>query len=356
MRISFNLRRVDGPYGGASQFVANLEEHLTKKGHEVFRHLPDGLDAIVIVSSQTYPLSTAYTIDAIGNYTFRQPNTLVVHRINTCDEQRGNDLGINRAVFRANRLADHTVFVSKFIEDLYRAQGLDPAGASSVILNGANDDIFHPRGRSEWKEGAKLRLVTHHWSSNYLKGFDIYERLDALLGEAPHNDLFEFSVIGSVPLGVRFCHARVEEHQTTTTLADILRQHHLYVTAARNEPGGNHPIEAMRCGLPVLYLRSGSLPEYCGTFGLEFTLVDFEARLLEARQRFPELRRAVLNCPFGAEDMATQWEGLLTRLVGERQANPCPAPRLGARLLRGFGNGKRRAQAWRRHWDRVWQE
>lgn len=131
-----------------------------------------------------------------------------------------------------------------------------------------------------------------------MKGFDIYERLDQLLGTAPFKDLFEFIFIGNVPVGVAFQKARVIPLLHGLVLAQALRQHHIYVTAARHEPGGNHYIEAMRCGLPVLYLRSGSLPEYCASYGVEFTLVHFEERLLEMCERYLEFRQRVLQFPY----------------------------------------------------------
>ena len=105
-------------------------------------------------------------------------------------------------------------------------------------------------------------------------------------------------------------------------LADEIRRHHVYLTAARHEPGGNHYIEGMCCGLPVLYLESGSLPEYCAPYGFSFTLNDFDQRLMEMRERYPALREAVLECPYGAGRMAKWYLGLFEALVRERRVRP----------------------------------
>ena len=43
-------------------------------------------------------------------------------------------------------------------------------------------------------------------------------------------------------------------------LADTIKGNHLYLTASINEPSGNHHIEALQCGLPILYLESGAPP------------------------------------------------------------------------------------------------
>jgi len=326
MRISINARFIKGPYGGGNQFVNTLEKYLRSKGHEVFRKLVPDLDLILIVSSQSELKITAYDIGSVADYIALNPNTVVVQRVNSCDEQRGRNLGINEAILKANRVADYTVFISSFVRDLFASKGLDLSKPNSVILNGADEEIFNSSGRAEWNPGEKLRIVTHHWSSNYMKGFNIYERLDQLLEIEPFKDLFKFTYIGNVPVGVFFKNTQVIAPTSGKGLADLLKQHHIYITAARNEAAGMHHIEGMRCGLPVLFLRSGALPEYCEPYGIGFTLVNFEEKLLEMRKRYPELREKVLECPYTGTWMASQYEKLFVQLVAERRKNPRLAP------------------------------
>ena len=333
MRISINANKIDGPYGGGNQFANALEKYLSAKGHEIFRTLVSNIDVILIVSSKTHPVTTSYTIEEISEYTKLNPNTIVVQRINTCDEQRGRDLGINRALLDANRLADYTVFVSSFIQELYKKHGMDMSKPYGIILNSADEEIFNPMGSAEWDGKEKLKIVTHHWSTNYMKGFDIYERLDQLLDISPFKDLFEFTYIGNIPLGVDFKNTQVIPPLYGPELASAIKQHHIYLTAARHEPGGNHYVEAMQCGLPVLFLRSGSLPEYCAPYGVEFTLVNFEEKLLEIREKYKELRQRVLKCPYSATRMTSQYEDLFKKLVIERRKNPRPAPSWNIKIL-----------------------
>lgn len=328
MRISINARSIEGPYGGGNQFANILERHLRSKGHEVLRKLVPNLDLILIVSSQSELKITAYNIDSIADYIVLNPNTIVVQRINSCDEQRGSNLGINEAMLKANQLADYAVFVSSFIQDLFIRKGLDTEKASCVIPNRADETVFNHSGRAESGPGQKLRVVTHHWSANYMKGFDIYERFDQLLEIEPFKDLFEFTYIGNTPTGVDFKNANVKSPTVGINLANHLKQHHVYLTAARHEPGPNHCLEGIQCGLPVLYLKSGALPEYCAHYGIEFTLVNFEEKLLEMHERYPELRGKVLQCPYSGTSMAAQYEELFLRLVTERRANPRSRPGL----------------------------
>jgi len=326
LRISINARKIEGSYGGGNQFANSLEKYLRRQGHEVFRKLVSNLDLILIVSSQGNLNITAYDVDDITDYIALNPNVVIVQRVNSCDEQRGSELGINEAILNANRIADYTIFISSFVRDLFVNKGLDISKPNCVILNGADEEIFNLSGRTEWSSGQKLRVVTHHWSSNYMKGFDIYERLDQLLEVKPFKDLFEFTYIGNIPTGVFFKNTKVITPTTGINLANLLRQQHVYLTATRNEAAGMHHVEGMRCGLPVLYLSSGALPEYCAPYGIEFTLVNFEERLLKVHECYPELREKVLECPYAGVWMAAQYEKVFSKLVAERITRSCSNP------------------------------
>ena len=53
-------------------------------------------------------------------------------------------------------------------------------------------------------------------------------------------------------------------------LGEILREHDVYITASQNDPCSNAVVEALACGLPVLYLNDGGHPELVGLGGLPF--------------------------------------------------------------------------------------
>lgn len=325
LRISLNNKRIDGAYGGGNQFAAGLEKYLTGRGHQVFRDLVPDLDVILILSSRKMGI-TAYSVEEAAKYIQQYPNTVMVLRVNTLDEQRGSDLGDNQAMLATAPLVDHIVYVSDFARQVFHKHGIDPTKPDSVILNAADTAIFNPQGRSEWQPGEKMKVVTHHWSSNYMKGFDIYERMDMLCGMEPYCDLFEFTFIGNLSMSVDFQHTRCLPVMAGMELAHALKQQHVYLSAARHEPGGNHYIEGVQCGLPVLFLETGSLREYCGEYGIGFTLVDFEAKLMLMREQYGRLFAKAQQAPHTAERMSRAYEDLLLMLVAERRTHPKPNP------------------------------
>lgn len=321
MKICINAKIIEGAWGGGNQAVKIIVEHLRRSGHTVVFSLRESdIDLILMIHPNRYLGVRNFGIDEIKSYLYCHPNTLLVHRINTCDERRGYG-NENEIILDANKYADYTVFISSFIKNLYIHNGFNPERPHCVILNGANEKIFTPKNRAEWKPKGKLRIVTHHWSNAYTKGFDIYERLDLLLGTEPFCNLFEFLFIGNTPKGLCFKHTRVISPLADDELACQLKQNHIYLTASRNEPAGMHHIEGMRCGLPVLYLNSGALPEYCAPYGIEFNLINFEKKLLEIRKLYFELRQKALDCPYSGYWMASQYEKLFKELINLRRKN-----------------------------------
>lgn len=325
-KISINARVINGPWGGGNQFVKMLTEYLNQHNFLVtFSLKQPNIDLILMIHPSKKLRVITYDINDIKNYLLRHPNTLLVHRINSSSE-RGNLQGETEMILEANQIADFTVFISSYLKNFYVDKGFDTHRPNSVILNGADERIFNPVGRANWKPDEKLKIVTHHWSSNYMKGFDIYERMDLLLGIKPFCDLFEFTFIGNVPKGLYFKHTQIVGPLSGSKLAQALKKNHIYLTASRNEPAGMHHIEGMRCGLPVLYLDSGALPEYCSTYGIKFTLINFEEKLLEMQIRYPELGEKIISCPYTASRTNNQYQLLFESLITQRKNKPLPQP------------------------------
>ena len=307
LRVAINQKPIEGPYGGGNQFAHALERQLTDNGHFVTRSLKPNLDVILIVNAQRKSLAASFDVDKAALYKLRNPKTTVILRFNTCDEQRGRDLGINNEVLHAAEIADAYVFVSAFIRDHYLARGLNGSKPNRVIQTGADRSIFRNDRRADYAPGEPIRIVTHHWSDNYLKGFDFYQRLDDLLAQPAFGNRFQFTFIGRLNNAVELRNTTLLSPMSGEKLAAELSSHHLYLTGTRLEPGGNHYVEAMSCGLPVLYFRSGSTPEYCDGYGASFGFSDFEDVLQNAAANILALREQVLAYDYSSKEMTAAY-------------------------------------------------
>ncbi|MAH99424.1 MAG: hypothetical protein CMA12_08860, partial [Euryarchaeota archaeon] len=258
MKISIGTNIKDGPWGGGNLFAINFKNYLINKGIQVVFDLKDNdIDIILLTEPRKTSPSSAFTnYDVLDYVTYINPDALVVHRVNECDEHKDTNF-INKYIAYANKCADATVFVSSWIKDLYMQFEELKSKPHKVILAGANENIFNPNNHSKWNKENKLKLVTHHWSNNWNKGFDVYKELDNLLNKKGFSDKFEFSFIGRLPENLIFQNINVIEPKVGEELASALKQNDLYITGTINEPSGNHHIEAAQCGLPIMYIDSG---------------------------------------------------------------------------------------------------
>ena len=317
MKVAIGQRPVDGPWGGGNMFVAAIARVLEARGDTVAYDLaaPD-IDVIVMTDPRARNPAVSFTPGAILRYlAFRNPRAVVVHRVNECDERKATR-GMNKRLKLANYAADATVFIGSWLQglDLWRRQS--PA---RVILNGADRRIFHATGQRPWPGEGPLKIVTHHWGAHRLKGFDVFDRLDGLLAEAPWQGRLEFSYVGRLPADAWLANSRVVQPLSGAALADELRRHHVYLTASVNEPAGMHHVEGACCGLPILYRQSGALPEYCTGFGEPFTgPEDFEGALTRMMENHSHWQAKMPEYANTAERMAAGYIAFFDELMAKR--------------------------------------
>ena len=199
MKISIGSKIVRGPWGGGNLFAINLSNYLTNKGHEVIYDLsqPD-IDLILLTDPRSRSESSS-TFNHLEIEEYRKmvnPNVVVIQRINECDERKDTN-NINNFYLDSSHYVDHVVFVSKWLRNIYVDIGMD-SNKTSVILAGANREIFNNDSLLIWNQNEPLKIVTHHWSDHKNKGFDVYKQLDKLTDSKTWKGKIEFTYIGNV--------------------------------------------------------------------------------------------------------------------------------------------------------------
>lgn len=319
MKISIGTNIKEGPWGGGNLFAINLTQYLEKKGHTVINHLDhEDIDLILLTEPRKTSESSAFThMDIFKYQKLVNRNVLVVHRVNECDERKKTNF-VNKYLIEANRVADSTVFVSTWLKNLFINQGLKNDNLQ-VILSGANSELFNRENTDVWTAEKPLKIVTHHWGANWNKGFAIYKKLDELLSKSEYKEKLEFTYIGNLPSKVKFQNSSVVKPLSGRALANEVKKHHAYLTGSLNEPSGNHHIEGGQCGLPILYIDSGGIPEYCENYGLKFTENNFESILKEFIINFSKLKSNMHTYPHDSDQMCSEYENLFIKLLDSRE-------------------------------------
>lgn len=272
------------PWGGGNQFMLALRKALRKKGVRTVENRFAGVDAHIV-------RAVHFDVARFEEAAKRKKPT-VIHRVaGPIELARGFDREQDELCFRLNaRLAFATVLQSAWSYQQYVKLGYAPVNPV-IIHNAADPEIFHGRSRVTFVRGRKLRLISSSWSDNPRKGGHIYKWLDEHLDWAR----FDYTFVGNTQ--ERFTHIRHVPPVDSQTLADLLRQHDIFIFASGIEAGSNALVEAISCGLPVLYNNSSSNPEIVGHGGLPFTDTDEIAERLDALERDYEMYQSLVTPP-----------------------------------------------------------
>lgn len=267
LTVSIFREFVKPPFGGANQFMLALKDAFEKNGVRVLvNEVGDHVDG--------YFFDSLWFDEKLLKKLDRLESPVVVHRIDgPIHLYRGKDKELDDRIFEVNRrFATSTVIQSDFTLQKLFETGYQPM-RPVVIRNAVNPSIFHPAAQRPPQAGRKLRIIATSWSDNPNKGGPVYKWLEDKLDWSK----YEFTFVGrcSEPLSK----ARTISPVPSEELAEILREHDVYITASQNDPCSNALIEALSCGLPAIALKSGGHPELVGKGGLCF----------ERKEDIPEL-------------------------------------------------------------------
>ena len=268
MKIYLNQERpLFGLSGGAHSFLATLRRSLHKKGIKVTNNLNQSVDLYLINA-----LTGGVNIDTISK--IASSGKKIVHRkvgyeVSGPPEMRAIVDGVvvgNAKQMNFDKFVSKTIFQSKYSKGVFTNQGF--FGESKTIWNGVDQSMFFPASKSgfiNWKKTNKLRLVSSSWSTDANKGFSDYEVIDALLARFPSVEMY---FVGRLPTGLRFNNIIPLGVKRKRGIAKILRSCDGYVQMARKETCSNALIEALSCGLPVLFNNSGASAELVAKAGI----------------------------------------------------------------------------------------
>jgi glycosyltransferase involved in cell wall biosynthesis len=261
------------PYGGGNQFLLALQRELARRGLSVEVNLLSGHTPACLLRR------------------FTRDGVRMVHRVDgPIGVYRGFDDGTDSRIVEINELADATILQSRYSLEKHRELGL-PLRNPVVIPNSVDPETFHRPAAREPLDGRRVRVIASSWSDNPRKGADILEWLDRNL------DLDSFELTFAGRTNVKFERIRAVGPLPSESLAELLRTQDLYLAPSRDDPCSNALLEALACGLPAAYLRSGGHPGLVGEAGIGFDAAEELPDVLVRLAGELEERRAAIRVP-----------------------------------------------------------
>ena len=305
MKVYINRQPRLGPWGGGAKTVNKLAEGLLAAGHTVVYQLQDKIDVIFCFDPR--PNSFMEGINHLYAYRQAFPKTKIVQRVGDVGTHSKPDL--TKLVKHCIPRSDHFIFPSEWSMNYIEYSG----GNHSVIHNSPMKEFYKNRNEN-LKANPVPKIVTHHWSTNPKKGFDLYEKFEEYCYDTGD---FSFHYIGQTPPGIKF--KRHTPPVDTNALVDLLPNHDIYLTASEEEAGANHVLEGMACGLPVVYRGSGgSIPEYCGDRGVCYNnFLELLESVRHIRDNYSKYKKACLQYKDTNDEVIEQYIEIIRRVHNE---------------------------------------
>ncbi|HWH05326.1 MAG TPA: hypothetical protein VNT23_02680 [Gaiellaceae bacterium] len=320
MRVFVNFTEHRGPYGGANSFLRTLCRALRARGVHVSHDLREDVD-VALLNALTDDIDVAF-VREIARRGIPIVHRKVGYRASGSPELRAVRDGVvegDRRQLEFGEYVTHTIFQSRYSRDVFVAAGFE--GPATVIHNGVDEAVFRTTERS-WLRGERvrrywdgrepLRVVVSTWSTDPNKGFSEYERISAAFGG--RSDV-QLALVGRTPSGAALDAFTLVPARTAVPLARYLRRQHVLLQLARHETCSNALIEGINCGLPVVYLDSGSNAELAGGYGVEYE-GDLEDALGAIRKRYSSLVERCAANPYRASLVVEEYLAVLRTVVG----------------------------------------
>jgi glycosyltransferase involved in cell wall biosynthesis len=276
------------PYGGGNQFLLALLREWQRRGLEIeINRLSGGTRAC---------LFNSFNFDFRRLSRFARTGVRMVHRVDgPIGVYRGFDDGTDERIRQINlKLAKSTILQSRYSLDKHLELGIELRNPL-VISNTVDPEIFRPPAMRAPTTDRRVRVITSSWSDNPRKGADILEWLDRNL------DFEAFEVTFAGRTQSRFERIRVVGPLPSLPLAELLRTQDVYLAPSRDDPCSNALLEALACGLPAAYLRSGGHPELVGDAGVGFDAPEELPEVLVRLASELDERRSAIRVPVLAD-------------------------------------------------------
>ncbi len=325
MKIHILFPFQEGPRGGGgNQFLKALKYYWISSG--VYEQDIQKADVVIFNSHQFL----GKVIKAKKKF----PNKVFIHRIDgPMRGYRPKEAFLDELIFKINKfVADGTVWQSKWSQKQNKALFPYENSFETVIYNAPNEQVFNKKEKADFKKLGKIKIIAVSWSSNPLKGFDIYKFLDENLNFNKYEMLF----VGKSP--VQFKNIKVLGLMKHTDLSKQIKQSDIFISGSKIESCSNVLIEALSCSLPCLAFNSSSNPEIIGKGGELFS--NTQELLVKIEKVANNYNNYQKNVPvFSLSNIAKQYQELAIEIYDQAQSGFYKTREVGVMAEISFSRG-----------------
>ena len=303
MKIYINRQPVSGPWGGGNKAVIETSKKLISEGHEVVYGLCEDIDIIFCFDPR--PNNRGEWYQDFINYK-NKTGCKIIQRVGDVGSHGKPEL--TSLVKETVKLSDFLIFPSQWAKDYINYEQKN----CKVIHNAPLEEFYKYRKNNVEEPVSKIKLISHHWSPNPKKGFDFYKSLDNI---CVNSQFLEFKYVGALPKNMEYSN-HIKPTGDNEKIAKIISSSDVYISASQEEAGANHVLEAIACGIPIVYHENGgSILEYCKDYGVSFaTEKEMFNAIYEVRKDYLNFKQKVLKYKRNISDVINEYMEIICAL------------------------------------------
>ncbi len=209
----------------------------------------------------------------LRNLMNKNPNVKVIHRLDGIYQMISKVYGYDYTIQNINKFSDLTIYQSNYSKQSWekgvntifgKSVTLSPS-KSKIIINGVDLNLFN-QSKSNKNIKVKWPILNVSASPAPKKGlYKIIELAECL----KNNEDFHFYLIGK-QIFDPICGKEINEFKNITYLGEIYDRNEIaqyyksskiFIFPSEDDCSPNVILEAMACGLPILTVESGGIPE-----------------------------------------------------------------------------------------------
>lgn len=272
IKIFIHYNIIDEPWGGGNSFLKafrNYVHEFRQDQFQIVNNIKNDFDIFFIngghkdqgVYLNICEIKRARYSNFI-DFLQRKKRNKIVYRLDGARYKYNKTKSkMDTLQYKVCNMADFIIFQSEECLESFKALGFEGSNYK-IIYNGVNQELFNYQKKKFWDKTTKLKIFSSNWSSNINKGYET-------IANFSKSELVENYFVGNWnhdvnPMGVKINGPLKQEE-----LANCYRSCDVFLHAAKDDPCPNVVLEAMSCGLPVIYHNSGGTKEIASKYGIK---------------------------------------------------------------------------------------
>jgi len=262
IKLYIYYKTTDQPWGGINSFIRSLKSYIEKNALDEFEIVKSMRKAdIIFISAASAGVKKKVKINKLKRLKKKYGDKVkIIHRLD------GLRACYNNKKVRSDEdqllladLADYIIFQSQASLKCFQKFGFNK-NTYTIIHNGVDQTVFNTENKEFYQEG-KLKLLAVSWSPAVNKGFKE-------IAAFSEHDNIEVTFVGNWNSEFDQKKVKVLPPVQRDELVKIYKNNDVFLHPARFDSCPNVVLEAMSCGLPVLYNTTGGTPELAQGYGI----------------------------------------------------------------------------------------